>query len=145
MKRSQPKRSLGRIKRKARPRRVSTKRAAINRVAGDWRREFKQEIGRCELCLKQKPILDCHEITRGPGRVLALMCRSAILVLCRSCHDVIGDKPLLWTVARQAALLRSRRPADYCLDTLNGMLTRRVTEADVVSETNLPKENVCTK
>lgn len=124
MKRSPIKRRVGRLKAKARLRKVSKKRAKRNREVKDFREDLKQEIGRCEICLTPAALLDCHEITGAWARQYTLDNRSCILVLCRSCHDEVELSPALWNVARQAALLRRRRAEDFCLATLNRFLTR---------------------
>lgn len=129
LKRTPLKRRVGRYKAKARKAlpRVSKKRAALNEVAGPWREAFAREIGRCELCRDSKcGPLDCHEITGGWARRLTLMNRSCIVVLGRPCHEVVELEPALWNTARQAALLRRRRPQDFSLSVLNAFLTRKL-------------------
>lgn len=131
MKRSPIRRKLGRLKRGARLRPASKKRAKRNRDVKDFREELKREIGKCEICDTPATLLDCHEITRGWAKSLTLDNRSCILVLCRSCHDEVGLSPALWSIARQAALLRLKRESDFCLATLNRFLTRRLDLSEV--------------
>lgn len=131
MKRKPLKRSTGRLKRKSRIRPVSKKRRKRNAEVREFRAGLKEEIRRCEICTQVKP-LDCHEITRGSyARQRALDQRACILVLCRDCHNVLTDFPKLWPVAKQAALLKLRRPNDWCLITMNGLLTRKIDDEDV--------------
>jgi NAD-dependent dihydropyrimidine dehydrogenase PreA subunit len=127
-------RRTGRLKRKGRIKPVSDKRRKRNAEVRDFRQGLKEEIGRCEICMQVKP-LDCHEITRGSyARQRALDQRACILVLCRDCHNAIDQWPLTWTIARQVALLKLRRAADFSLSDVNALLTRKLDAADIERE-----------
>lgn len=110
---------------------ASKKRAKRNREVKDFRQAFALEIGCCELCGTPSDLLDLHEISGGWARAASLDKRYAILVLDRTCHDTIELETKLWTVARQAALLKLRRPNDFDLPALNRLLTRQVCEEEV--------------
>jgi hypothetical protein len=102
-------------------RRVSKKRAKLNKVAKAWREAFQEELRVCEWCLKRRPII--HEIARGTAnRRKAFITRFATLGLCDpGCHQEVG----LWPPAKQLALLRLRRPADFCLPSYWALTARR--------------------
>lgn len=121
----QPKRRLGRIKRRSRIRAVSKKRAKRNRVAKKVRAEFCRQIGACELCEQVTIDLAGHEIPRG-NRVAAFTESCAMLALCNECHRTIHDFPALWPKVKQAALLMLRRPGDWDLEALNRLLIARL-------------------
>lgn len=123
MKRSAPKRKLGRYKKPLR--RVSTKRAKINRKAAIVRAEFCRMIERCELCDTPDLNLCAHEIPRS-ARVTAFTEPAAMLALCHGCHAVVHAEPKLWPKVRQAALLYLRRPGDWDLQRLNELLIAKL-------------------
>ena len=102
-------------------RRVSKKRAKLNKVAKEWREEFAMELKVCEWCRKRKPII--HEIARGSGhRLKAMVTRYATLALCDpGCHQEVG----LWPRSKQLALLMLRRPSDFDLEAYYRLVARR--------------------
>ena len=55
------------------------------------------------------------------------------------CHERIGNG---WPKAKQLALLRLRRPADFDLETYNHWAVARVTEDDVAEWTEKVKEEL---
>lgn len=92
-----------------------------------WREDFRREIGECELCghhprnrWPDKPIqcsvLTVHEIARGNGqRRKSETYRGGVLCACWFCNSVTFDDAEEWPIARQLALLKTRRPEDYDL------------------------------
>lgn len=118
--------------------RKAAKRAAETR---QFREQFIQEVGCCELCGYNPSLpggyvrpLACHEIARGQARQRALDQRCAILVLCQECHMRRIHGPEDWPEARQLALLRRSRPDDFDLSQYNlivGYGPDRISEEDV--------------
>jgi hypothetical protein len=101
-------------------RRVSKKRAQLNKVAKAVRSQFQLDLGVCEWCRKRWPII--HEIARGTAnRRKAFITRFATLGLCDpGCHQEVGS----WPPAKQLALLKLRRPADYDLAAYHQLISR---------------------
>ena len=84
-------------------------------VAGP-RSDFAFEFDYCFVCNKSwhrdrdVPFtLEVHEIARGPARKKAVESRCAWLLLCRRCHDAMGDLKK-WPISRQLALKRIHDP-----------------------------------
>jgi len=113
------------VRKHTRIKNASTKRRKRNAEVKPFRQAFTLEVGCCELC-GQGGLLDVHEISGGWARSKALDKRYAILALCRGCHTVVEQEPALWSVPRQIALLRARRPHDFDLVAINKLLTRQV-------------------
>lgn len=118
------KRHLGRL------RRSSRKRQAAAPSAADWRKNHCEQAGACDICRKRTLDLCCHEIAQ-PNRAKAYMCAAAILVLCSGCHAFVHAEPGIWTKARQAGLLRLRRPECFDLQVLNSLLIAKLTLGDI--------------
>lgn len=102
-------------------RRYSLKRQKKEREAQPWRKQFREEIGKCDACQTTER-LSIHEIgiARGANREKCLMETSCLLVLClaspatgyEGCHD-LWDKR---TEEEQLALLFFRRPWHFDLE-----------------------------
>lgn len=108
-------------------RRKTPKRAAIDCIAAEWRREQVERIGRCELCGSRRGLI-IHEIARGPSRWLAQDKKFATLVLCDpKCHGRMDE----WPRPKQLALLQLSRPNDVDLDGYNRIVIRRIFQDDV--------------
>ena len=103
-------------------RRVSKKRAALNKFVAQFREDLRKEVGRCEFCLKPArwQSLDVHELVTGIDRAKALDKRYAVLCLHRKCHDKIEQL----IVSAQIAYLMRARPADYDMPAYH-LLTNR--------------------
>lgn len=83
-------------------RRVSKKRAAIDREIKALRDAYKAEMRTCANC--GGPGADIHEMCGGMStRVKAVQEPACWLLLCRKCHDLFHD-PSEWSLSRQAAL-----------------------------------------
>lgn len=109
----------------------------VDRSVVSFRRKlFAAEIGECMLCAifgRSGPAEDVHEIARGSGiRRKAVRDRRAWLVLCRACHDEMGNYRL-WPPERQLAVKRIADPEYYSLEFFNGIRTgsRQVTADEV--------------
>lgn len=123
--------------------RVSKKRAALMKDAGPWRYSFKEEVGRCEVCLKRRePImLAVHEIARGQLRQKCLMARFGVLVVCAEpnwrtgvdCHASIQN----WKEPKQLALLYLVRAIDYDLEAYNALVNPRAPNRITQDEVNV--------
>jgi hypothetical protein len=124
-------------------RRVSKTTLARIREVSEFRKELLRRVGHCEVCghdpKSRRPgavrwVLHVHEIARGPCRQSALDKPYAVLVVCHWCHEYeVGDRGL-WPDARQLAVLKRSRPADYDLALFNELIGRgpgRVTEEEV--------------
>ena len=110
-------------------RRVSKKRAALNRSVKQARNEFAREMGFCALC--RRPGSDVHEIARGGSRGEAIQHRCAWLFLCRMCHQ---ERIPNWTVAQQLALKGIVDPHHYDRVAVNRLRHRAddaITEQEV--------------
>ena len=76
-------------------RRTSPARRKLNATASEWRRKYKEEIGRCDLCgCRELNRLWLHEVTQGYGpRKASLTEPAVILCLCdgfaNNCHMAI--------------------------------------------------------
>lgn len=94
-------------------RRVSQKRAALNKAVKQWREDIRREVARCEMCLKPAAwdSLDVHELVVACHRPKALDKRFATLCLHRECHRVIEAITVPW---QMPYLMRARR-ADFDL------------------------------
>ena len=95
-------------------RNASPKRRRRNAEAKPVRDQLRADVLRCERCGTHRGRRDVHEIARGVNRAKALDKRFALLLLCLKCHYEFGNAAL-WPEARQLALLRKRRPADFDL------------------------------
>jgi cytochrome c553 len=74
------------------------------------RRNFAFEFDHCFACndkwkkdLSIPFTLEVHEIARGPSRKQAVQERACWLLVCRRCHEELGDYSK-WPLARQLAL-----------------------------------------
>jgi len=112
---------------------ASRKRAALNRSARDWRRDFAQGVGACDLCRVVSLDVVCHEIARA-NRPAAFTCPACILVLCDPCHREVHDQPRVWSKARQLAFLLRRREWAFDLVRYNAVAIKRVSIEDVQNE-----------
>ena len=99
--------------------RMSDKTRARFMEAKPVRDSLRESVGCCEVC--DRPFLndwtmpfDVHEISRGVHRQKSLDKLFALLVVCRLCHDSLGDAGK-WPEARQLALLAERRLHDWDL------------------------------
>ena len=99
--------------------RMSDKTRARFMEAKPVRDSLRESVGCCEVC--DRPFLsdwtmpfDVHEISRGVHRQKSLDKLFALLVVCRLCHDSLGDAGQ-WPEARQLALLAERRLHDWDL------------------------------
>lgn len=92
-------------------RRVSKKRAALNRAVKVWRENIRREVGRCEFCLSPAhwKTLDVHELVVGCHRAKALDKRFAVLCVHRDCHNTLEAMTIPW----QMAYLLWARPQDF--------------------------------
>ncbi len=81
-------------------RRVSKKRARLNRAAKPLRDEYKFEYQKCEVFSCSAQASELHEITRGQHRSRSLDQPASWLHLCHDCHVKMG----LFTVTQQLAL-----------------------------------------
>lgn len=107
---------------RSRLRRVSKKRAALNREAKPLRDDFRQMFTMCQCCCK-RVASDVHEICRGSHREAALKERAAWLCLCRVCHDELDDYSQ-WPITRQLALKLVGDPEFFDLATVNTLRGR---------------------
>lgn len=118
-------RHLGRL------RRSSRKRQAAAPSAAAWRQAHCEQAGTCDICRKRTLDLLCHEICQG-NRAKAYTCAAAILVLCSGCHAFVHAEPGIWSKARQAGLLRLRRPECFDLLKLNSLLIAKLTLGEII-------------
>jgi hypothetical protein len=111
-------------------RRVSLRRQKLNREVADFRLKLRQDVGRCEHCLKSKApeFLDCDEIARGSSRAKALNEPCAIPCVCRPCHAIVQP----WSRAKRLALLYLARSHDYSLSRFWLITDRRFPEQEDV-------------
>jgi excisionase family DNA binding protein len=77
---------------------------------------LRESVTRCEICnrLQASYPFDVHEISRGVHRQKSLDKLFALLVVCRSCHVMLGYAKE-WSEARQLAILAERRLHDWDL------------------------------
>lgn len=123
-------------------RRQSLKRQELMREVTPWRNAFKERVGRCEYCLKQRmpDALAVHEISRGSHRRKALASEFAVLAVCLDpwgkppCHDTVQ----VWSEVKQLALLYLVRQSDYdlqaYLEMTNYRAPRRIMQSEVDRE-----------
>src|SRR3989304_701614 len=111
-------------------------------VAGP-RSDFAFEFDYCFVCNKSwhrdrdVPFtLEVHEIARGPARKKAVESRCAWLLLCRRCHDAMGDLKK-WPISRQLALKRIHDPEYYSRITVNSLRGR---DPNAITETEVRRE-----
>ena len=128
-------------------RRISKKTAVRIAEATEFRRALVSEVQHCEICGHAPGrvgpgrvawALHVHEIARGKHRNKALDKRFAVLVVCFRCHMEQLDSREQWPEARQLAVLKRSRPADYNLEAYNELVghgSERITEADVFAST----------
>jgi hypothetical protein len=89
-------------------RRNTPKRAAINRAADKWRKEFLSTISRCEYCGKHGNLC-LHEISRGCHRQKALTAPYAVLAVHHPvCHDAVSRETIERQLARMYLMDASR-------------------------------------
>lgn len=128
-KRKPPKRKLGRFRK---PLRNNTpKRAAKNRKAAPVRQAMCELAGRCDMCCHETLDLCAHEIPRANLRVDAFDKAYATLILCDGCHKHLHAEPAIWTKAKQAGLLKIRRPEAFDLVALNVLLIARIDAEEI--------------
>ena len=76
-----------------------------------------------------------HEIARGSHREAAFVDPATWLVLCRNCHEKLGDYRL-WPIARQLALKLVADPQRFDLAKINSIRGRSegaIDMADIAS------------
>jgi hypothetical protein len=91
--------------------------------AESTRRQFVYDIARCMICGSCTGGGDVHEIARGPSRKEAYHNRAAWLLLCRQCHDEVGNY-MLWPIARQLAVKLVADPDYFDLEVVNRLRGR---------------------
>jgi len=102
------------------------------------RDELRESVGRCEICDRHQSFypLDVHEIARGVHRQKALDKLFALLVVCRSCHGLLGSAKE-WPEARQLAVLAEKRLHDWdltaYLELTNPRAPNRITLEEVLN------------
>lgn len=107
-------------------RRTSPKAAARQERSAAGREAIRARIPGCEYC--GVPGFALHEIPRAGIRSYILDNAAVILGLCDpGCHQSVAE----WPKARQLALLKFRRPADYNLAEFNRWAIAMVTDEDV--------------
>ena len=100
---------------------------------------FRDAFRRCFLCgtlaiNAWPPLLECHEISRGPARQKSLNERAALLMTCHACHEKHLDG---MPVVTQLALKRIADPEGYdriAVNRLRGRADDAITEAEVLTE-----------
>lgn len=132
-------------------RQISNKRRELIKKVKPIRDGLREEVGHCEICKTHRGILDVHEIGRGVYREACLGERCALLVVCRSCHDELGNTSK-WTEARQLALLARKRHQDFnlqaYLELTSPKAPRRIEIAEVLGfmeEEYLTKSEIAAK
>lgn len=110
---------------------ISKKRAKRLAEVREFREAFRRRVHVCEgCCVKYWHCCAVHEIARGCDRQKALDKPYAILLLCDpGCHQTVGS----WPRAKQLALLKLRRPADFDLAGYNALVGRQVSAEEVES------------
>jgi len=101
-------------------RRYSLKRQKLNRRADEWRKNFRESIGKCDACGTTQR-LSLHELglARGPNREKFLMEPCGLLCLCNAnpgtgyegCHEIWDKRDEL----DQLVLLYHVRPGAFDL------------------------------
>lgn len=121
--------------------RMSDKARARYAEAKPVRDSLRESVGRCEVCgnmpyFGNVAALDVHEISRGVHRQKSLDKLFALLVVCRLCHDKLGDAGH-WPEAKQLALLAEKRLFDWdlraYLELTNPRAPRRIEMSEVVA------------
>jgi len=104
-------------------RRISKKREQLNAALRKWRKQFREQVGRCEMCLKKAQWfhLDVHELVPGYCRAQALDKPYACLCLHRRCHMVME----MLTIPQQMAYLLKNAPERFDLDAYHKLIQRR--------------------
>ena len=72
-------------------RRVSKKRAKIERKLEPFLDAYRAEFPACQICY-MVPATDIHELCRGKDRLKARHERALIMHVCRECHDYIQNE-----------------------------------------------------
>lgn len=103
-------------------RRVSKKRAALIKAVSKWRKDFRIQIGRCEMCLKPAHWghLDVHELVPGSSRSKALDKPYACMCLHRRCHNIME----MLTIPQQMAYLLKNAPERFDLQSYHKLIGR---------------------
>lgn len=101
-------------------RRVSKKRARLNRKVQPIRDAYRWEFPQCQVPWCKADATELHEISRGAGRGASLGIRAALLHLCRFDHGQMDVLP----VAGQLALKAIGDPDGYCRVTVNRLRNR---------------------
>ncbi len=133
-------------------RKVSAKRAKLNREVKGWRAAFINEVERCQVCGKKfkwdtaspemmdlgclfTRKLSVHEIAKGSLRGFAMKHRACCLVVCSKCNcDDLCDYSK-WPIERQLAVKLITDPEYFDLELFNkvrGRAPTAITLADVV-------------
>lgn len=137
-------------------RHCSPKTRRINTAARPVREALILKAGRCEICgaspdrphrglPKEFSALACHEIACGKHRLKALDKPYAILVLCWKCNSLEVTSKGRWPEARQLAVLKANRPADYDLEAYNFLVNprapNRITHQEVYAHMETYRED----
>ena len=114
-------------------RRVSQKRARLNRQIQPARDAFRAEFGLCWLCGVEAH--DIHEMCRGAHRNQAIQERCTWISTCRRCHDEHLASLAGWPLRHQFALKALRDPYYYDRQRCNEIRSRSpdaITEQEVM-------------
>lgn len=111
--------------------RVSNKRARLNRQTKPLEDEYRCTYTRCQICFARQAA-ELHHMPRGPGKVLALGKWPCLLHLCQSCHLECTESRI--SMAKQCAYKLRATPECFDLDVINSCLVKRVDAGDVLRE-----------
>ena len=92
---------------------------------------YNHPDGLCALCSSKGT--DIHEICRGISRKKSTETKSALLLLCRECHNALSNYGI-WPLDMQYALKAYREPSLYNrkeLNTIRGRSEDSISEQDV--------------
>jgi hypothetical protein len=131
-------------------RHTSPKRLLRNAEAESIREALRQEIRRCEICLKPREphMLACHELgrARGVNRAKCLDQRCCLLLVCREpdfrtqrdCHREVHCE----SEVRQLARLLLVRSADYDLEAFLRLTSPRAMQRITQDEVDVEVANL---
>lgn len=113
---------------------VSKRRAKLLRKVAGPRADYAEQFQICQFPGCPNSGVDIHEMARGCDREVAIQNRCCWLFLCRDDHDMVGEQPDTFPIARQLAWKMWFDPAGYdrqLFNTIRGQQPDAITFAEV--------------
>jgi hypothetical protein len=110
-------------------RNTSLKRQKINREIKAEVAAYREDFAMCQVCWK-RAASELHHIARGISRENALSERCTWLMVCRKCHEDLGDYSK-WPISRQLSAKMLSDPLHFDLKKFNALRGRAESAIDL--------------